>query len=144
MAAASGVAQLPRQPLVGVARPFSTVASGRVECAAVVLLPSLAFLHAAQRRLHLWQLLLCLGSPDRVADPAATADLLLHLVHVDANRAEEVANTVMAFFLGLLRRTLLLLRHASSAPAAVVESAPAEGLRGGVGRVRCGRKKRKG
>lgn len=91
-----------------------------MEAAAAVLLPSLAFLpRAAQRRLRPWQLLLCLGSPDRAADAALAAELGLRLVHVDANRAEEVADTVMALFLGLLRRTHLLSRHASSAPAAV-------------------------
>ncbi|KAM0895378.1 hypothetical protein ACQ4PT_023886 [Festuca glaucescens] len=100
--------------------PLSALASGRVESAAAVLLPSLAFLpRAAQRRLRPWQLLLCLGSADRAADAAAAADLGLRLVHVDANRAEEVADTVMALFLGLLRRTHLLSRHVSSSPAAV-------------------------
>jgi phosphoglycerate dehydrogenase-like enzyme len=100
--------------------PLSALATGRVESAAAVLLPSLAYLpRAAQRRLRPWQLLLCLGSSDRAADAAAAADLGLRLVHVDANRAEEVADTVMALFLGLLRRTHLLSRHVSSAPAAV-------------------------
>uniref|UniRef100_A0A0E0CUH4 D-isomer specific 2-hydroxyacid dehydrogenase NAD-binding domain-containing protein n=1 Tax=Oryza meridionalis TaxID=40149 RepID=A0A0E0CUH4_9ORYZ len=115
---------LEQEGLAGVAGvehvPLSAVASGRVEAAATVLLPSLAFLpRAAQRRLRPWQLLLCLGSPDRAADAALAAELGLRLVHVDANRAEEVADTVMALFLGLLRRTHLLSRHASSAPAAV-------------------------
>jgi phosphoglycerate dehydrogenase-like enzyme len=108
-----------REALAGAAAvehaPLSALASGRVEAAAAVLLPSFAFLpRAAQRRLRPWQLLLCLGSPDRAADAAAAADLGLRLVHVDANRAEEVADTVMALFLGLLRRTHLLSRHASS------------------------------
>ncbi|KAK3153155.1 hypothetical protein QOZ80_2BG0168550 [Eleusine coracana subsp. coracana] len=107
--------------------PLSALASGRVESAAAVLLPSLAFLpRAAQRRLRPWQLLLCLGSPDRAADAAAAAELGLRLVHVDANRAEEVADTVMALFLGLLRRTHLLSRHASSS------STPAAGWLGSV------------
>uniref|UniRef100_A0ACD5TTP2 Uncharacterized protein n=1 Tax=Avena sativa TaxID=4498 RepID=A0ACD5TTP2_AVESA len=115
---------LEQELLAGVAGvehvPLSAVGSGRVESAAAVLLPSLAFLpRAAQRRLRPWQLLLCLGSPDRAADSAAAADLGLRLVHVDANRAEEVADTVMALFLGLLRRTHLLSRHVSSSPAAV-------------------------
>ncbi|KAK3150336.1 hypothetical protein QOZ80_3AG0231950 [Eleusine coracana subsp. coracana] len=115
---------LEQEGLAGVAAvehvPLSAVASGRVEAAAAVLLPSLAFLpRAAQRRLRPWQLLLCLGSADRAADAAAAADLGLRLVHVDANRAEEVADTVMALILGLLRRTHLLSRQASSAPAAV-------------------------
>ncbi|KAM3316059.1 hypothetical protein ACQJBY_034288 [Aegilops geniculata] len=113
-----------RELLAGVAGvehvSLSAVGSGRVESAAAVLLPSLAYLpRAAQRRLRPWQLLLCLGSPDRAADAAAAADLGLRLVHVDANRAEEVADTVMALFLGLLRRTHLLSRHVSSSPAAV-------------------------
>ena len=34
---------------------------------------------------------------------------------MDASRAEEIADTVMALFLGLLRRTHLLSRHALSA-----------------------------
>ncbi|TKV98473.1 hypothetical protein SEVIR_9G562300v4 [Setaria viridis] len=115
---------LEQEGLAGVAAvehvPLSAVASGRVEAAAAVLLPSLAFLpRAAQRRLRPWQLLLCLGSADRAADAALAADLGLRLVHVDANRAEEVADTVMALILGLLRRTHLLSRQASSAPAAV-------------------------
>ena len=100
--------------------PLSALSAGRVQAAAAVLLPSLAFLpRAAQRRLRPWQLLLCLGSPDRAADAAAAAELGLRLVHVDANRAEEVADTVMALILGLLRRTHLLSRQASSAPAPV-------------------------
>nr|CAB3453517.1 unnamed protein product [Digitaria exilis] len=70
--------------------PLSALSAGRVEAAAAVLVPSLAFLpRAAQRRLRPWQLLLCLGSPDRAADAAAAAELGLRLVHVDANRAEE-------------------------------------------------------
>jgi phosphoglycerate dehydrogenase-like enzyme len=116
---------LEQEGLAGVAAvehvPLSAVASGRVEAAAAVLLPSLAFLpRAAQRRLRPWQLLLCLGSADRAADAALAADLGLRLVHVDANRAEEVADTVMALILGLLRRTHLLSRQASSGPAAAV------------------------
>ena len=115
---------LEQEGLAGVAAvehvPLSAVASGRVEAATAVLLPSLAFLpRAAQRRLRPWQLLLCLGSADRAADAAVAADLGLRLMHVDANRAEEVADTVMALILGLLRRTHLLSRQASSAPAAV-------------------------
>ena len=106
--------------------PLSALSAGRVQAAAAVLLPSLAFLpRAAQLRLRPWQLLLCLGSPDRAADAAAAAELGLRLVHVDANRAEEVADTVMALFLGLLRRTHLLSRHASS-------SSPAAGWLGSI------------
>ncbi|RWW30219.1 hypothetical protein GW17_00005212 [Ensete ventricosum] len=95
------------------------LSSGRIESATAVLIHSLALLpRAAQRRLRPWQLILCLGSPDRAVDSALAADLGLRLVHVDANRAEEVADTVMALFLGLLRRTHLLSSHSSSSSAA--------------------------
>ncbi|XP_058105273.1 C-terminal binding protein AN-like isoform X2 [Magnolia sinica] len=95
---------------------LARIAEGRIESAAAVLLHSLAFLpRAAQRRLRPSQLVLCLGSSDRAVDSALAADLGLRLVHVDASRAEEVADTVMALFLGLLRRTHLLSRHAFSA-----------------------------
>lgn len=107
--------------LAGVARvehvPLSLLAEAKIESAAAVLLHSLAFLpRAAQRRLRPWQIVLCLGSSDRSVDSAIAADLGLgRLVHVDVSRAEEVADTVMALFLGLLRRTHLLSRHALSA-----------------------------
>ncbi|XP_042505656.1 C-terminal binding protein AN-like [Macadamia integrifolia] len=94
---------------------LSRLADGLIESAAAVILQSLAFLpRAAQRRLQPWQLILCLGSSDRSVDSALAADLGLRLVHVDASRAEEIADTVMALFLGLLRRTHLLSRHAFS------------------------------
>ncbi|XP_015584547.1 C-terminal binding protein AN [Ricinus communis] len=96
--------------------PLSRLADGKIESAAAVLLHSLAYLpRAAQRRLRPYQLLLCLGSADRAVDSALAADLGLRLVHVDTSRAEEIADTVMALFLGLLRRTHLLSRHALSA-----------------------------
>nr|GMD64954.1 C-terminal binding protein AN [Ipomoea batatas] len=97
--------------------PLSRLAESRIESASAVLLHSLAFLpRAAQRRLRPWQLILCLGSSDRAVDSALAADLgLTRLVHVDCSRAEEVADTVMALILGLLRRTHLLSRHALSA-----------------------------
>uniref|UniRef100_A0A5B7AJL6 Putative C-terminal binding protein AN n=1 Tax=Davidia involucrata TaxID=16924 RepID=A0A5B7AJL6_DAVIN len=97
--------------------PLSRLAEAKIESAAAILLHSLAFLpRAAQRRLRPWQLLLCLGSSDRSVDSALAADLGLHrLVHIDVSRADEVADTVMALFLGLLRRTHLLSRHALSA-----------------------------
>ncbi|KDP28567.1 hypothetical protein JCGZ_14338 [Jatropha curcas] len=106
--------------LAGVANvehvPLSRLADGKIESAAAVLLHSLAYLpRAAQRRLRPYQLILCLGSADRAVDSALAADLGLQLVHVDASRAEEIADTVMALFLGLLRRTHLLSRHALSA-----------------------------
>ncbi|XP_057961196.1 C-terminal binding protein AN [Malania oleifera] len=95
---------------------LSRLADGRIEAAAAVLLHSLAYLpRATQRRLRPWQLVLCLGSGDRAVDSALAANLGLRLVHVDASRAEEIADTVMALFLGLLRRTHLLSRHALSA-----------------------------
>lgn len=96
--------------------PLSRLADGRIESASAVLLQSLAYLpRAAQRRLRPYQLILCLGSADRAVDSALAADLGLRLVHVDTSRAEEIADTVMALFLGLLRRTHMLSRHALSA-----------------------------
>jgi hypothetical protein len=76
--------------------PLSATASGHIEAASGVLLPSLAF-HpcATQCRLWLWQLLLHLGSKNRVV----TADLGFCLIHFDANYAEEVADTVMVLIL---------------------------------------------
>lgn len=112
---------LEQQCLSGVARvehvPLSRLAESRIESAAAVLLHSLAFLpRAAQRRLRPWQLILCLGSSDRAVDSALAAELGLgKLIHVDVSRAEEVADTVMALILGLLRRTHLLSKHALSA-----------------------------
>lgn len=96
---------------------LSRLAESKIDTASAVLLHSLSFLpRAAQRRLRPWQLILCLGSSDRAVDSALAADLGLHrLVHVDVSRAEEVADTVMALFLGLLRRTHLLSRHTLSA-----------------------------
>ncbi|KAH8516862.1 hypothetical protein Peur_048114 [Populus x canadensis] len=105
----SGVASIEHVPL-------SRLSDGKIESAAAVLLHSLAYLpRAAQRRLRPYQLILCLGSADRAVDSALAADLGLRLVHVDTSRAEEIADTVMALFLGLLRRTHLLSRHTLSA-----------------------------
>lgn len=111
---------LEQDSLAGVAAvehvPLSRLSDGKIESAAAVLLHSLAFLpRAAQRRLRPWQLVLCLGSADRSVDSALAADLGLRLVHVDTSRAEEIADTVMALFLGLLRRTHLLSRQSLSA-----------------------------
>ncbi|XP_027351666.1 C-terminal binding protein AN isoform X1 [Abrus precatorius] len=108
------------ESLAGVASvehvPLSRLSDGKIESAAAVLLHSLAYLpRAAQRRLRSYHLILCLGSADRAVDSALAADLGLRLVHVDTSRAEEIADTVMALFLGLLRRTHLLSRHALSA-----------------------------
>ncbi|XP_057805609.1 C-terminal binding protein AN [Salvia miltiorrhiza] len=106
----SGVAEVEHVSL-------SRLAESRIESAAAVLIHSLSFLpRAAQRRLRPWQLILCLGSSDRAVDSALAAELGLNrLIHVDVSRAEEVADTVMALILGLLRRTHLLSRHALSA-----------------------------
>ncbi|XP_060668559.1 C-terminal binding protein AN [Ziziphus jujuba] len=111
---------LEQDSLAGVATvehvPLSRLSDGKIESASAVLLHSLAYLpRAAQRRLRPYQLILCLGSSDRAVDSALAADLGLRLVHVDTSRAEEIADTVMALFLGLLRRTHLLSRHALSA-----------------------------
>ncbi|XP_022770498.1 C-terminal binding protein AN-like isoform X1 [Durio zibethinus] len=111
---------LEQESLAGVALvehvPLSGLGDGKIEAAAAVLLHSLAYLpRAAQRRIRPYQLILCLGSSDRAVDSALAADLGLNLVHVDASRAEEIADTVMALFLGLLRRTHLLSRHTLSA-----------------------------
>ncbi|KAB2595685.1 C-terminal binding protein AN-like [Pyrus ussuriensis x Pyrus communis] len=96
--------------------PLSRLAEGKIESASAVLLQSLAYLpRAAQRRLRPYQLILCLGSADRAVDSALAADLGLRLIHVDVSRAEEIADTVMALFLGLLRRTHMLSRHTLSA-----------------------------
>ncbi|KAE8665793.1 C-terminal binding protein AN [Hibiscus syriacus] len=95
---------------------LSSLGDGRIEAASAVLLHSLSYLpRAVQRRLSPYQLILCLGSSDRAVDSALAADLGLRVVHVDVSRAEEIADTVMALFLGLLRRTHLLSRHALSA-----------------------------
>ncbi|PON68040.1 Erythronate-4-phosphate dehydrogenase [Parasponia andersonii] len=111
---------LEQDSLAGVAAvehvPLSRLADGKIETAAAVLLHSLAYLpRAAQRRLRPYQLILCLGSADRSVDSSLASDLGLRLVHVDTSRAEEIADTVMALALGLLRRTHLLSRHALSA-----------------------------
>ncbi|KAK7340309.1 hypothetical protein VNO77_21011 [Canavalia gladiata] len=108
------------ESLAGIANvehvPLSRLSDGKIESAAAVLLHSLAYLpRAAQRRLRSYHLILCLGSSDCAVDSALAADLGLRLVHVDTSRAEEIADTVMALFLGLLRRTHLLSRHALSA-----------------------------
>ncbi|WOL04487.1 hypothetical protein Cni_G13208 [Canna indica] len=95
------------------------LSGGRIKSASAVLLHSLALLpRAAQRHLRPWQLILCLGSLDRAVNSALVVYLGLRLVHVDANCVEEIADTIMALFLGLLRRTHLLSRHSSSSSAA--------------------------
>ncbi|KAG6503606.1 hypothetical protein ZIOFF_035922 [Zingiber officinale] len=110
---------LEREALAGAAAVehvgLPDLSGGRIESASAVLIHSLALLpRSAQRRLRPYQLVLCLGSQDRAVDSALAAELGLRLVHVDANRAEEIADTVMALFLGLVRRTHLLSRHSSS------------------------------
>ncbi|KAJ7229545.1 hypothetical protein O6H91_Y459800 [Diphasiastrum complanatum] len=88
---------------------LAQVSEGKIETAAAVLLHSLAYLpRAAQRCLQPWQLLLCLGSADKSVDSSLASDLGLQLVHIDCGRADEVADSVMALLLGLLRHTHLL------------------------------------
>ncbi|RZC57148.1 hypothetical protein C5167_004451 [Papaver somniferum] len=95
---------------------LSSLSHGKIETASAILIHSLSFLpRAAQRRLQPWQLILCLGSSDRAVDSTLANDLGLRLIHVDTCRAEEIADTVMALFLGLLRRTHLLSSHSFSA-----------------------------
>ncbi|KAK4802005.1 hypothetical protein SAY86_000208 [Trapa natans] len=107
----SGLASVEHVPLSRLALSDKTI-----ESASAVLIHSLAYLpRAAQRRLRPYQLVLCLGSADRAVDSALATDLELRLVHVDASRAEEIADSVMALILGLLRRTHLLSRNALSA-----------------------------
>ncbi|KAK4769610.1 hypothetical protein SAY86_027760 [Trapa natans] len=113
---------LEQESLSGVASvehvPLSRLASSdkAIESASAVLIHSLAYLpRAAQRRLQPYQLVLCLGSADRAVDSALAAELEIRLVHVDTSRAEEIADSVMALILGLLRRTHLLSHNALSA-----------------------------
>ncbi|KAJ8512476.1 hypothetical protein OPV22_002910 [Ensete ventricosum] len=104
------------------------LSGGRIESAAVVLLHSLVLLPpAAQRRLRPWLLILCLGSADHAVNSALASDLGLRLVHVDANRVEEVADTIMALFLGLLRRIHLLSRLPHRRPPPPGGSDPSRG-----------------
>ena len=88
------------------------VGEGKIESAAAVLLHSLAYLpRAAQRRLQPWQLILTLSCMDKVVDSALANELGLQLLHVDSGRAEEIADTVMALLLGLLRHTHVLASY---------------------------------
>uniref|UniRef100_A0A0D6QWQ4 D-isomer specific 2-hydroxyacid dehydrogenase NAD-binding domain-containing protein n=1 Tax=Araucaria cunninghamii TaxID=56994 RepID=A0A0D6QWQ4_ARACU len=94
---------------------LSRIAEGRIESAMAVLVHSLAYLpRAAQRRLQPWQLILCLGSSDKAVDSALATDLGLQLLHVDSSRAEEVADSVMALLLGLIRHTHMLTKQGFS------------------------------
>lgn len=91
---------------------LAQVAEGKIEAAGAVLLHSLAYLpRAAQRRLQPWQLILTLSCTDKTVDTALASELGLQLVHVDSGRAEEIADTVMALLLGLLRHTHVLASH---------------------------------
>ncbi|KAI4303387.1 hypothetical protein MLD38_039027 [Melastoma candidum] len=96
-----------------------TTSSSLLSSASAVLIHSLSYLpRAAQRRLHPNHLILCLGSPDRSLDSSLASDLgLQNLVHVDVSRDEEVADTVMALVLSLLRKTHLLSRNGSGSSA---------------------------
>jgi phosphoglycerate dehydrogenase-like enzyme len=105
--------RLEQEALAGVAViehvSLGQVAEGKIEAAAAVLVHSLAYLpRAAQRRLQPWQLILSLSCADKAVDSALANELGLQLVHVDSGRAEEIADTVMALLLGLLRHTHLL------------------------------------
>jgi hypothetical protein len=91
---------------------LAQVGEGKIEAAAAVLLHSLAYLpRAAQRRLQPWQLVLTLSCMDKMVDSALANYLGLQLLHVDSGRAEEVADTVMALLLGLLRHTHVLASY---------------------------------
>ncbi|KAI5075726.1 hypothetical protein GOP47_0009802 [Adiantum capillus-veneris] len=110
---------LEEEALTGVAQiqhvGLQQVPDGKIEAAIAVLLHSLSFLpRAAQRRLQPWQLILCLGSVDKAADSSLASELGLHLLHVDTGRAEEIADTVMALVLGLLRHTHVLAERGLS------------------------------
>ncbi|CAI5969859.1 unnamed protein product [Closterium sp. NIES-65] len=83
----------------------------KLERADVVLVHSLHYLpRAAQRKLSASQLILCLGSSadTRPVESSLAEELGLRLVHVDVPRTDEVADSVMALMLGLLRRTHVL------------------------------------
>ncbi|KAI4338389.1 hypothetical protein MLD38_023454 [Melastoma candidum] len=96
-----------------------TTSSSLLSSASAVIIHSLSYLpRAAQRRLQPNHLILCLGSPDRSLDSSLASDLgLPNLVHVDVSRDEEVADTVMALVLSLLRKTHLLSRNGSGSSA---------------------------
>ncbi|KAG6437623.1 hypothetical protein SASPL_102544 [Salvia splendens] len=101
-------------PQSGKSQPLPLVVT--LNCIEDTLLEEECLSGVAERRLRPWQLILCLGSSDRAVDSALAADLGLNrLIHVDVSRSEEVADTVMALILGLLRRTHLLSRHTLSA-----------------------------
>ena len=83
----------------------------KLETADVVIIHSLHYLpRAAQRKLSPSQLLLCLGSSvdTRVVESSLAEELGLRLLHVDVPRTDEVADSVLALILGLLRRTHVL------------------------------------
>lgn len=83
----------------------------KLEHADVVIIHSLHYLpRAAQRKLSPSQLLLCLGSSvdTRVVESSLAEELGLRLLHVDVPRTDEVADSVLALILGLLRRTHVL------------------------------------
>lgn len=107
---------LEEEALQGVAQiehvSLTQVGEGKIETAAAVLLHSLAYLpRAAQRRLQPWQLILTLSCMDKMVDSALANELGLQLLHVDSGRSEEIADTVMALLLGLLRHTHVLASH---------------------------------
>ncbi|CAI5534680.1 unnamed protein product [Closterium sp. Naga37s-1] len=92
----------------------------KLERADVVLVHSLHYLpRAAQRKLSASQLILCLGSSadTRPVESSLAEELGLRLVHVDVPRTDEVADSVMALMLGLLRRTHVLAAQVGRADA---------------------------
>lgn len=88
---------------------LAEVLGGRLELAAVVVVQSLSFLpRAAQKRLSPAQMVVCMGAADRAAETQLAEELGLQLLHVDKCRTDEIADTVMALALGLLRKTHVL------------------------------------
>jgi len=115
--------RLEKEALAGIAEfrhvGLAHLPTGRVEEAVAVVLRSLAHLPvAAQRRLKPWQLILSLSCSDQAADSALARELGLQLLHVDKKRVEEVADTTLAFLLGLLRHTHVLAKKSFHAPTA--------------------------
>ncbi|XP_024370957.1 C-terminal binding protein AN [Physcomitrium patens] len=107
---------LEEKELKGVAKiehvSLAQLGEGKIEAASAVLLHSLAHLpRAAQRRLQPWHLILTLSCMDKMVDSALANELGLQLLHVDSAREEEIADTVLALLLGLLRHTHVLASH---------------------------------
>lgn len=132
--------RLERDALAGIAEfrhvGLAHLTAGRVEEAVAVVVRSLAHLPvAAQRRLKPWQLILSLSCADKTADSSLASELGLQLIHVDKKRVEEVADTTLAFMLGLLRHTHILAKK-SFAPAAAGWLGPAHAVCKGMRRCK--------